>query len=127
MMGVPQHKISLDLHTDVLLVSAIANTDYLLQYLGTQVQTAQTLEFEDHHFYTEEDLRTILQRFNNIKSQQKIILTTEKDATRFELHQAFFQANQLPVYVLPVQVRFCDDDEGLFQEDVKKFLLDFKV
>ncbi len=122
----PDIRRPLDLDTDVLLLSGIANTDYLLQYLATAVKSAQTLEFEDHHFFKEDELNDMLRRFNRLPGRNKIILTTEKDAMRLELHRDFFWKNELPVFVLPVEVTFCDDDETGFQEEVKRVLLDFK-
>lgn len=116
----------LDLETDALLVSAIANTDYLLQYLVGELRSVNTLEFEDHHYFAEDELEDLKRKFEAMPSKNKIVVTTEKDATRLELHEAFFWKNQLPVYVLPVEVRFCDEDERVFQEDVKQFLMEFK-
>lgn len=123
----PDVRKALDLNTDVLLVSAIAQTDYLLKYLATEVRSVQTIEFEDHHYFDEANLQEIKKTFSGMDSRNKIILTTEKDATRLELHQEFLWANKLPVYVLPVEVAFCDKDEADFKEDVKQFLLDFKT
>ena len=123
----PDVRRPLDLDTHVLLVSAIANTDYLLQYIGSEAGSVHTLEFEDHHYFDESNLNDILRRFDAMPQRNKIILTTEKDATRLELHEAFLWKNQLPVFVLPVEVVFCDNDEADFQADVKQFLLDFKV
>jgi tetraacyldisaccharide 4'-kinase len=117
----------LDLNTDVLLVSAIANTDYLLKYLGETSHSVQTMEFEDHHYFAENEINDIARRFNRITGRDKIIITTEKDATRLELHADFFQKNNLPIYVLPIEVAFCDTDEIAFQADVKQVMLDFKV
>ena len=122
----PDQRRPLDLDTDVLLMSAIANTDYLLKHLASSVKSAQTLEFEDHHFFKEDELRDMLRRFERLPGRNKIILTTEKDAMRLELHQDFFWKNTLPVFVLPVEVEFCDADEAAFQEAVKQMLLDFK-
>lgn len=122
----PEQRRPLDLDTDVLLVSAIANTDYLLKHLESSVKSAQTMEFEDHHYFKEDELHDLLRRFERMTGREKIILTTEKDAMRLELHQAFFWQNQLPVYVLPVEVEFCDNDEADFKEEVKRVLLDFK-
>ena len=117
----------LDLQTDILLLSAIANTDYLLTYLAGQSKSVQTLEFTDHHYFKEEDLVDLKRRFEQMDSREKIIITTEKDATRLELHRDFFLQNNLPVYVLPVEVVFCDDDEAGFQKAVKDFMMGFKV
>ena len=118
---------TLDTTTDVLLLSAIANTDYLLDYMATTVRSAKTMEFEDHHNYDLADMVDVKRRFEAMTSDNKIILTTEKDAARLEAHHAFFYENKLPVYVLPVEVDFCDNDEAEFQEDVKNFLLNFKL
>ncbi len=123
----PDVRRMLDSQTDVLLLSAIANTDYLMKYLSGEVRSVQTLEFEDHHFYEETDLLALLRRFDALDSQRKIILTTEKDAMRLELHESFLWKNKLPIFVLPVEVQFCDQDEAGFRNDVKEFLLDFKV
>ncbi len=123
----PDVRRPLDLDTHVLLVSAIANTDYLLQHIGGEAGSVHTLEFEDHHYFDEADMNDILRRFDAMPQRNKIILTTEKDATRLELHQAFLWKNQLPVFVLPAEVAFYDNDEADFQADVKQFLLEFKV
>ncbi|MBK8427560.1 MAG: tetraacyldisaccharide 4'-kinase [Lewinellaceae bacterium] len=117
----------LDLQTDVLLLSAIANTDYLLTYLAGQARSVQTLEFTDHHYFKEDDLFDLKKRFDRIESREKIIITTEKDAARLELRLDFFLENKLPVYVLPVEVVFCDDDEAGFQKAVREFMMNFKV
>ncbi len=122
----PDLRRPLDLDTDVLLVSAIANTDYLLKHLSTAVKSAHTLEFEDHHFFKEDELNDMVKRFGRLTGRNKIILTTEKDAMRLELHRDFFWKNELPIYVLPVEVEFCDDDEKGFREAVQKMLLDFR-
>lgn len=117
----------LDFETDALLVCAIAGTDYLLQHLGQNLRSVNTLEFTDHHYFEEEDLRNMLKRFEALPSQNKIIITTEKDATRLELHQDYFWKHNLPIFVLPIEVEFCDDDGLAFQKDVQAFLTDFKV
>jgi tetraacyldisaccharide 4'-kinase len=123
----PDVRRPIDLTTDVFLISAIANTDYLLQYLGKEARSVQTLEFEDHHFFEEADLQEMVKRFTRMDSKNKIIITTEKDATRLELHQAQIWQLGIPVYVLPTEVVFCDNDEVEFQSDIKKFLLEFKT
>ena len=85
------------------------------------------MEFEDHHYFDESDLLELVRRFEALPQRNKIILTTEKDAVRLELHEAFLWEHQLPVYVLPVEVNFNDTDEAEFQAHVKQALLDFKT
>ena len=46
---------------------------------------------------------------------------------RLELHKESLKANNVPVFILPVKVRFHDSDGSDFDNMVKSFLLDFKV
>ncbi len=123
----PDVRRPLDTHTDALLVSAIAHTDYLLSYLGQQMRSVYAFEFADHHYFTDSDLEDIRKRFEALPGSNKILLTTEKDATRLERYNDYFWKHQMPVYVLPVRVVFDRDDEAAFQAEVKRFLLEFRV
>lgn len=122
----PSFTYKLKEDTDVLLVSAIANSDYLVEYLRKTVNNIEMLEFRDHHYFKEEDMQALLSLFKTMKSENKIILTTEKDAGRLELFRSFFIENQLPLAVLPIQVDFCLGQESAFQDHIKEFLLGFK-
>lgn len=123
----PEVQRPLDFDTDVLLVSAIANTDYLLSYLGKNAHSVHTIEHEDHHFFDDADLLDIKRRFNELDSVNKVVLTTEKDATRLDLHRDFFIKNNIKIVVLPVEVRFFGSDEAIFKDTVQQFLTNFEV
>lgn len=122
-----QYVTELQKDWDVLLISAIARTDYLVDYLETKVNSVKTLEYADHHFFTKYDISHLKRTFENMPNKKKLILTTEKDAMRLELHKQFFQENKLPIFVVPVEVNFHFDEKGQFDELVKEFLLNFKV
>ncbi len=123
----PDYRIRLTEDLTVLLICAIARTDYLLDYLHSQVDQVRTMEFEDHHYFDNYDLGQLLKSFNLIKSDKKLILTTEKDAMRLELHREFILQHQLPIFVLPIEVAFHGDDEVAFSNTIKDFLLNFKA
>ena len=122
----PDYYFNLTPDLDVVLISAIARTDYLIEYLEKQVNSIQALEYEDHHYFTKFDVSQLKNAFNKIESSKKIILTTEKDAMRLELHRQFIVDNKLPVYVLPVKVAFHFNEGEAFNNDIKRFLLNFK-
>lgn len=123
----PKLKIELTPDLDVLLICAIARTDYLLSHLEEQVNYVQTLEYEDHHYFTKYDLGHLHTTFHNMPSDNKIILTTEKDAMRLELHRPFIIENRLPIFALPIEVAFHGNDGELFDQDIKNYLLSFRV
>ncbi|MBP7272206.1 MAG: tetraacyldisaccharide 4'-kinase [Saprospiraceae bacterium] len=113
--------------TDVLLVSAIANTEYMERYLGTKAKSIKALEYADHHFFDEYDLGDIKKQFDAIASDKKIIITTEKDAMRLERFYGYIQEHKLPIYLLPVKVNFHFDEKVAFDQYIKDKLMAFKV
>ena len=110
-----------------VLICAIAGTDYLLDYLDPQVNSVQVLEYEDHHYFNKFDVSNLHTNFDKMDSKKKLIITTEKDAMRLEVHRDYLLENKLPVFVLPVEVDFHFDGKKDFDEDVKDFLVNFKI
>ncbi|MBK9042706.1 MAG: tetraacyldisaccharide 4'-kinase [Saprospiraceae bacterium] len=121
----PRYRIKLDKDIDVILLSAIANTSYLKQYVEGLVKNVFPLEYEDHHHFTKEDIDYIIQKYNSIPSKRKLILTTEKDATRLELFRNAFYEKQIPLFVQPAKVVFLDNGNRDFDEYIKNYLLQF--
>ncbi|MEJ7681685.1 MAG: tetraacyldisaccharide 4'-kinase [Segetibacter sp.] len=70
------------LNDEVLLVCGIANPAPLKNYLVQHAKTYAELSFSDHHIFTIDDLKEIIKKFNDINAEQKMIITTEKDAVR---------------------------------------------
>ncbi len=121
----PSQRIYLDDEMDVILLSAIANTDYLMTYLDRNVKSVNDIEYEDHHIFERHDIEKIHKVFTNLTSNKKLLITTEKDAMRLEIHRDAMAAMKIPVYILPVKVRFHFEEAARFDADVKQFLLDF--
>jgi len=122
-----RYRLDLDDQVDVLLICAIARADYLIQHLNEQVGSVKVMEYEDHRYFTPYDLGRLKKTFDNMPSKRKVILTTEKDAMRLELHRQYLIDNKLPIFAIPVEVDFHFDEGEQFNEAVKDFLLDFKV
>ena len=109
--------------SDILLICAIANTDYLLTYLKQKVNSIKVLEYADHHFFDNTEIGNLKNTFLALQSRNKIILTTEKDAIRLEVHQALLREYQLPIFVLPIKVAFHNNDAEHFEDAVADYLL----
>ncbi|MDE0536849.1 tetraacyldisaccharide 4'-kinase [Tenacibaculum sp. L6] len=69
---------------EVLLVTGIANPTPLLNFLEEKNVCFKHLNFPDHHNFTQQDIENIKKSYEALASQQKIILTTEKDYMRLE-------------------------------------------
>ncbi len=119
--------VSLDYKLDILLVCAIARTDYLVESLQEKANSVRVMEFADHHFFTNSDIGQIHRVFETIDSKNKIIITTEKDAVRLQLHADYLHQHQIPIFALPAKVSFHFDEGKKFDDELKKFLLDFRA
>ncbi len=123
----PSVKFDLDAETEVLLVTGIARVDYLVAHLSQRVKSVTALFFEDHRIFTNYDVAHVKTLFDQMQGRKKVILTTEKDATRLELHKDYIVDNQLDIYAIPVEVAFLFDEQAAFDEAIKNSLLDFKI
>jgi tetraacyldisaccharide 4'-kinase len=122
-----RYRLQLDDSLEVLLICAIAKTDYLIDYLQSQAASVRSLEFADHHYFTKADIANLNRTFHQIENKRKVIITTEKDAMRLELHREFLLKERLPIFVLPTEVQFHFDEGPQFDEIIRQYLLNFKV
>ncbi len=122
---ITQHHFSpLHEETEVLLITGIANPKPLKAYLEEKMHTYHMLHYGDHHIFTIDDWRDITKRFKRIESENKMIITTEKDAVR--LQKFAHEINSLPFFVLPIEHKFLFSQGGAFTETVISFIQQFK-
>ncbi|MBT4881120.1 MAG: lipid-A-disaccharide synthase, partial [Flavobacteriales bacterium] len=93
-----------DEQQSITLVSGIANPNPLVDYLQAAGHKVKHLKFADHHNYTNNDIANILKKYNQDSSTKKLILTTEKDATKLRVFEGEFGTANL--YYLPISIEF---------------------
>jgi len=92
----------------ITLVSGIVNPKPLVEQLENKGHTISQITFKDHHSYTTYDAQKILAKYNADESAKKLILTTEKDATKLrELLAHFEDAN---FYYIPIDIAFSEQE-----------------
>ena len=94
-----------------LLFCGIAHPNPLIDRLKEQYKHLEVMTFADHHAYTKNDVASIMQRFESLPDEKKIILTTEKDAARLTNSPYLCQFESAPLYDLPVSVRFHEEEK----------------
>jgi tetraacyldisaccharide 4'-kinase len=115
-----KEKIDLDKETEVLLVCGIANPKIIENEMEQKAANFKLLQFKDHHTFNSFDLRKIKEEFSKLTSAKKIILTTEKDATRLIAFEN--ELRDLPVFVLPMAHRFLFDQKEKFEQIIFDFI-----
>jgi tetraacyldisaccharide 4'-kinase len=107
----------------ILLICGIANPRPLKEYLTKNADSYDMLRYPDHHIFDSNDLSDIKEQFKKINAENKIILTTEKDAVRLEKFEK--ELSYFPIYVVPVQHKFLFNEAIEFDGIVKKFIQSF--
>ncbi|MDP4273907.1 MAG: tetraacyldisaccharide 4'-kinase [Bacteroidota bacterium] len=102
----------------LLLVTGIAQPEPLKKYLLNFTPNISTLYFTDHHEYTEKDLQKIKQTFQNLKGENKIIITTEKDAMRLNKFCDSEKDLIENMFFIPIEIKFLHDEGEMFNEHI---------
>ncbi len=102
----------------VLLVTGIASPAPLVEKVKSYTPNVNLLEFGDHHNFDKKDLKLIEEQFVQLKGSKKLIITTEKDATRLKVHPALSDALKPYIYVLPIEIEFLQNQQYLFNQNI---------
>ena len=108
----------------VLLVTGIANPKPMRTYVKEYAEDLVHKAFADHHQFSPEDIEQIKQSYNQIENENKMIITTEKDATR--LISFSEELKELSIFVLPIEIDFKNKTEE-FNEQIKKYVRTHKI
>jgi tetraacyldisaccharide 4'-kinase len=107
--------------TSVIIVTGIANPRPLFEKIRTYGIKVLMLQYADHHDYTRKDLKDIQKKYNSVGGENKIIITTEKDAVKLGRLKYIEPALKENIYYLPIKVKFIDDR----QEEFNKYIIDY--
>jgi len=112
-------------NTSVVLFTGIANANDLKKNLQSKAKEVKHLEYPDHHWYSLVEIMKVVDTFKQIQGEDKIIITTEKDAAR--LHQASVveQLGNLPLFYMPIHIVIKEEKE--FQEELLRQLGSYQL
>jgi tetraacyldisaccharide 4'-kinase len=100
------------------MLTGIGNPGPMQEYLHRLCADLELMEFPDHHEFSEKDLLLIKEKFKNLPTKRKIIVTTEKDAKRLQNAEAEAILGNLPIFYTPINFEFHPADKMQFDEAV---------
>jgi tetraacyldisaccharide 4'-kinase len=109
----------------VLLVSGIANTYSLTDYLKRKYNTISKIEYNDHHNFTEKDIDLIIKKYNDLIGKNKIIVTTEKDAMRLINSSLISKFDDIPVFTIPIKIKFHKENGISFNDEILNYVKNY--
>lgn len=95
----------------ILLVTGIGNPKPIETYCRTLSKDIHTLIFPDHYKYEEKDLKKILKVFKEISNENKIIVTTEKDALRLKTLEINDYKIKKQIYYYPIEMKILNNEK----------------
>jgi tetraacyldisaccharide 4'-kinase len=101
----------------VLLVTGIANSSPIIEYLEKLNIQIKHIKYKDHFNYQKKDINKIIDIYKR-EISEIIILTTEKDAQKMKV---FEELSKFPVYYLKVSIDFIRNKDK-FEEKILKYV-----
>lgn len=106
----------------VVLLTGIANAEYLKYFVQSNSSDVEHFEYPDHYQFMLHDIKKVTQKIDNWYASNKIILTTEKDMMRLIYPEILDLLKNYPVYYLPIEVAFHGEDEQQFNDLILNYV-----
>src|SRR5690606_18639188 len=81
--------------------------------------------FRDHYYFTTEDIKELDESFKYLKTENKCIFATEKDATRLLLHEDLLRKLNLPIVVIPIRISFLFNEAAQFDALINDYVYSY--
>lgn len=119
----PKLLANCDKKTQIILITGIADASLLVNYLEfNKLKIAKHFNYPDHYNYNVNDVDKWQAEYQNISVENKLIVTTEKDAMRL-LHPKFEnKIDTLPIYYLPIELEMHEKDKEWFDNKVLDYV-----
>ena len=102
---------------NVLLLTGIGSPEQMKHDMEQMTDHVTPLTFSDHHDFKQKDIVAINEAFAAIP-EPKVIITTEKDATRLAVLEELSREVKQHLYKLPIYIQIMQDQEELFNQTV---------
>ena len=112
----------------VFLVAGIASPQPLVDKVELITYNLYTKFFPDHHAFKEKDIESIREFVETVDDDNKIILTTEKDAVRLRALPYLDEEMKKILYYIPVRVTFINEKEQeQFNNNILEHVRDYQT
>ena len=110
----------------VVAFCGIANPKSFFDFLLPFFEQNECVSFADHHLFEPKDLMLLKQKWDLLKVEEKLIVTTEKDAQRLnELMDRLGNENplkSLPICYLPIETCLLNEENNKFELAIREML-----
>ena len=104
-----------------LLLTGIASPEQMVHDLSPYTNQLQSLSFADHHMFTQKDVQLINDTFAAMGTP-KLIITTEKDATRLKDTEGLSEEVKKHMFILPIHICFLQNQGDTFNQQIISYV-----
>ncbi|WP_345950904.1 tetraacyldisaccharide 4'-kinase [Mucilaginibacter sp. PAMB04274] len=115
-----------DADTTVFVLTGIANPQPLLQYIKQYSVHIVHHNYPDHHQFSLKNIVKLAQDYDICSAAKKVIITTEKDAQRLREPELLPYVQTLPIWTLPIGIKFLNNGEQQFNETINNYVKQYK-
>ncbi len=114
---------SINPNTTILTLSGIANPTPFIRYIKNSYNNVcDNLTYPDHHPYSISDILKVIATFEKINTDNKAIITTEKDIMRLYLPELKEQLKNIPIFYVPIEVCFHGNGKEEFDNEILNYV-----
>ena len=107
--------------TSILIVAGIVSPQAVAAHLRQYTTHIDTLFFSDHHNFSEKDIALLQKKYNSLNTAHKIIVVTEKDASRL-LSADYPDELKSATFALSIEVKILDNKEKIFIQKIQNYV-----
>lgn len=112
---------SLEAEEHVLLLTGIASPEQMKMDLRRFTRHISPVSFPDHHFFSPADAQRIEDELRKL-SPPRLIITTEKDASRLRQCPSLSELVKQCIYVLPIEVEIMKNEQQKFNDEIISYV-----
>ncbi len=105
-------------NTQVFLLAGIANPTQFEEEISKNITVVERMFYPDHHPFSANDISKIEKKYTNIPGENKIIITTEKDAARLSTHNDLCEFVKKKLYYQPIEVVINLNQADIFKQKI---------
>jgi tetraacyldisaccharide 4'-kinase len=107
---------------EILLLAGIANPRDVKRFARNISPRIHELFFPDHHHFSPSDISRVNYAFSQLETGNRLVITTEKDATRLRYSDSLSDQLKQNLYYIPIAIEFLNDEEENFKNHIIRYV-----
>ena len=115
-------KLIKETQPEIILITGIAGPQHFKRFARSISTKIIDLVYPDHHDFNESDIQTLTETFASVTSDNKIVLTTWKDAVRLIELKNIPEEIKKVLFFVPIKIFFLYDDTLNFETQIINYV-----